>query len=578
MLPFQGFCFEQTSPYNVKSEPQERMMRAIREHKGEDGLIVAPCGSGKSAVILEAAMEAGTMVLILCYEAQGVHQIVKDLYEHTILQPANICMYTGDSKESPKSNFCYFVSTYGMFAGSETKRSARSRDMRKFVMTTNWDLVCCDEGHHIGASTYKPMIQDLRAKQKLCFTATPYRSECFAAAEDDDDHIKKAFDWFGKVLVHISWREVDAAGLIAKIGRSRVDVAFTQEFRVAYDMSSGAQKQYLAALNPQKLNALVAVCALHKACNHGGIVFVTHLVVANVVQRCLASCLGEGWAVLSGGSAHGEDATHTARENACIVKRYNDGELRGLVCTNVAAGAMDIPDCSFAVDLDTDGGRANMAQRFGRVARTSRINGEPGESPQALLARRLEKQKEAWYYDFVTRDTEDDGVAARRQKFFASEGYTEEIPVPVDELLSRVQGEGVPLPYATRASQMALLKEVLQYSSLKGVCAEANATVSKAMLEHNKNLKELNARLHKQSNKDLRSLIRKRIEAVEKLKRDAAAEAKVARRHTINNAPLGKAALAIFRALDLPMDVLDEAGLVEVKFQTSDEESDGDRD
>tara|TARA_B100001057_G_scaffold483523_2_gene560403 strand:- start:507 stop:2243 length:1737 start_codon:yes stop_codon:yes gene_type:complete len=578
MLPFQGFCFEQSSPYNVKSEPQERMMRAIREHKGKDGLIVAPCGIGKSSVILEAAMEAGTMVLILCYEAQGVHQIVKDLREHTILQPANICMYTGDSRGRPKSKFCYLVSTYGMLAGSDTKRSDQSKSMRKFVKETVWDLVCCDEGHHIGASTYKPMIEGLRAKRKLCFTATPYRSECLAAVEDDDEHIKKAFSWFGEVLVHISWREVDAAGLIAKIGRSRVDVAFTEQFSVAYDMSSGPQKQYLAALNPQKLNALVAVCALHKAFNHGGIVFVTHLVVATVVQRCLTSCLGDGWAVLSGGSAHGEDATHTARENAKIVKRFNDGELRGLVCTNVAAGAMDIPDCSFAVDLDTDGGRANMAQRFGRVARTSRINAVPGESPQSLLERRLEKQKEAWYYDFVTRCAEDDGVAQRRRKFFASEGYTEEIPIPVDELLGRAQSEGVQLPYASLATQMTLLKEVLQYNSLKGVCAEANATVSKAVLEHSKVLQQLADRLSKQGNKDMKSRIRKRMNAVEQLKRNAAAEAKVARRHTINNAPLSKAALAIFRALNLSMDVLDEAGLVDVAFETSDEEGNSDCD
>lgn len=579
MLPYRGLCFEETSPFNTKSEPQERMMRAIRA-SDENGLIVAPCGIGKSAVILEAAMEAGTMVLMLCYEAQGVHQIAKDLQEHTILQPNQIVKYTGNCRDRPRTGtrFCYLVTTYGMFAGNGSKRSLQSQAMRKFVEETKWDLVCCDEGHHIGASTYKPMIESLTATRKLCFTATPYRSDCYTAAEDDNEHIKRAFRWFGKVLAHITWREVDAAGLIAKIGRSRVDVAFTPEFRKAYDQSACSQKQYLAALHPQKLNALVAVCALHKALNHGGIIFVTHLVVATVVQRCLTRCLGDGWAVLSGGSAHGEDMAHTARENADIVQRFNDGALRGLVCTNVAAGAMDIPDCSFAIDLDTDGGRANMAQRFGRVARTPRVNPVPGESEGALLARRLETQKEAWYYDFVTRGTEDDSAAERRRAFFASEGYTEEIAIPVDALLGRAQREGVELPHVSLASQMVLLKEVLQYNALKGVCAQASAEVSKATGSHRAALEKLNQRHTQASNPLIQKRIHGSMQKVKEARKKATAAAKVVRRHTIDNAPLNEEALAIFRTLELRVDVLQEAGLEEVMFAPSDDERGDDDD
>jgi superfamily II DNA or RNA helicase len=343
-------------------------------------------------------------------------------------------------------------------------------------------MICCDEAHHMCAETYRPLIEKLHATRKLGFTATPYRSDCYTAAQDEEGHIQRAFSWFGEVLVHIPWREVEAAGLIARIGRARIDVNLTPEFRAAYAMSAASQKQYLAALNPAKLNALVALCAMHGPFNHGGIVFVTHLVVATVVQRCLTRCLGEGWAVLSGGSAHGEDETHSAVQNAGLVKQFNDGQLRGLVCTNVAAGAMDIPDCCFAVDLDTDGGRANMAQRLGRVARTQRVHAKPNEHPGAILARRLGKQKEAWYYDLVTRDTEDESTARRRHAFFASEGYGEEIPMSADSLVGRVAGEGVALPYVALGSQMVLLKEVLQYNALKGVCAGANAAASKAKL------------------------------------------------------------------------------------------------
>ena len=566
-------AFLEESPFNRKSEPQERMAKAIRDASGESGLVVAPCGSGKSAVLIEAALQAGAKVLIFCYEAQGVHQIERDLHDHTELGPSAICKCTGKTKQAPRGHFCFMVTTYGMFAGPTGKRNAESNTVRDMVENTEWDLICCDEAHHMCADTYKPMIQKLKAKRKLGFTATPYRSDCYSNDQDEEEHIEKAFGWFGKVLVRIPWREVDAAGLIAKIGRARVYVDMTPEFRKAYHLSVLSQKQYLAALNPAKLDALVALCAMHKAFNHGGIVFVTHLLVANVVKRCLTRCLGEGWEVLSGGSAHGEEAVHTALENANIVERFNNGELRGLVCTNVAAGAMDIPDCSFAIDLDTDGGRANMAQRMGRVARTPRINPEPGESDESLLARRLEKQKEAWYYDLVTRDTEEENTAARRQEFFASEGYCEEIDVPLDALLARLRGEGVPPAYEELPDQLKLLKEVLQYNSLKTVCAEANAAVAKAKAPHSDAVK----RLKKRSNDDkLHPFFKKRAadayKEATKAQKQVTAQAKEVRRHTIENAPLDKETHEIFRALELPPEVLADAGLMEVAFAPSDDE------
>jgi superfamily II DNA/RNA helicase len=276
--------------------------------------------------------------------------------------------------------------------------------------------------------------------------------------------------------------------------------------------------------------------------------------------------------VLSGGSAHGEDGTHTATENANIVKRFNNGELRGLVCTNVAAGAMDIPDCCFAIDLDTDGGRANTEQRYGRITRTPRVQPEPGEDPEHLRKRRLEKQKEAWYYDFCTRDTEDEATSQRRQEFFAAEGYSEEIDIPAEALLLRAEAEGVELPYRALVPQMELLKEVLQYNALKEVCAEANAAVTKAKKPHSDQVQRL---IDSQKNTPSPLMKAKYDEAIKRAKKqqkEATAKAKVERRETIEKAPLNEAARAIFRSLKLRASVLEEAGLMEVAFAPSDGE------
>ena len=563
-----SFSFKEHSPFNVKSEPQARMIRAIKDANGKSGLVVAPCGSGKSAVLLEAAMEAGTMVLIFCYESQGVKQIAKDLREHTTLMDAQICTYTGKHKKKLNARFCYLVTTYGMFAGPEARRNEASREVRDFVFKTEWDLVCCDEAHHMCADTYQPMIERLKCKRKLGFTATPYRSELFSATQGRDANVESAFGWFGPVLVRISWREVEAAGLIAKIGRARLDVELTAEFRTAYEMAMGSQKRYIAALNPVKLSALVAVCAMHGAMNHGGIVFVTHLITATVVQRLLQRCFGEGWEVLSGGSAHGEEATHTADQNAAIVDRFNDGRLKGLICTNVAAGAMDIPECAFAVDLDTDGGRANTEQRHGRVARTPRVQPEPDETAAELLARRLDKQKEAWYYDFITRGTEDEAAAARRHQFFVAEGYGEEIVIATDGLLR----DTPVLPYASLGEQMALLKEVLQYNSLKGVCADANAAVAQTKVPYSSELRRLEVKKVNATNALMKTKITQEINKARKVQQLATAQAKVVRRQTIDDAPLNEKSLSIFRALRLSIHVLEQVDMLDATFAPSDDE------
>lgn len=565
------FSFKESSPFRVMSEPQQRMVQAIGNSEGQSGLVVAPCGSGKSAVLIDAAMKAGTLVLIFCYESQGVKQIAKDLRTHTSLLESQICTYTGKDKKKLNSRFCYLVTTYGMFAGPVERRNQGSRDVRDFVFETKWDLICCDEAHHVCAETYKPMIQGLKAKRKLGFTATPYRSELFSVAEERDEHIRKAFEWFGEVLVRITWSEVENAGLVAKIGRARVDVELTPEFRKAYDMALGSQKKYIAALNPAKLNALVAVCAWHRPLNHGGIIFVTHLLAAQLVKRLLERCFGQGWEVLSGGSAWGEDATHSADKNEEIVNRFNRGELRGLVCTNVAAGAMDIPDCAYAVDLDTDGGRANTVQRHGRAARTDRVHAQPGECPEALRARRLEKQKEAWYYDLVTRDTEDVTAARLRSKFFRSEGYGRGIRVAPEELRSGAVDCGVEVPYNSLARQMELLMEVLQYTALKDVCAEANAVVTKARKPHSAEVKRLKQRQQNHPNPLFKARIGKEVGRAEQAQRAATAKAKDVRRHVIDSAPLNQQAREIFRKLNLDMGVLEEIGLVDVAFAPSDD-------
>ena len=566
------FQFKRGSKFNKNSQVQKGMLAAIESQSSKSGFIVAPCGSGKSAVILASGMSAGHKVIIFCYESQGVHQMAQALRDNTTLLPTQIFIYSGKTrdKDVPSSRFCFLVTTYGMFASKEAHRSKHSEKVRKYVYDTEWDLVCCDEAHHMCATTYRPMIEDLKAKRKLGFTATLFRNEYCSLTQSRLEHEREAFGWFGEVLFRRTCRELEEAGLIAKIRRAVVTVDLTPEFRRAHDMAFGSQKKYIASLNPAKINALKAVCEIHKRMGHAGIVFVTHLLTAKVVK----DSLGEGWEVLSGGSAHGEEDSHTSELNAKIVQRFNDGKLVGMVCTAVGYSSMDVPlprFCYVAV-IDADGGVASAAQRLGRVARNERVARLEGESDIDVRARRRSQQKEATYYDFITRGTEDELAATRRGMLFKIEGYGDEIVIEPEVVLSNAKEHGVPLAFEGLVDQVALLAEVLQYRTLGSVCAAANAVAVMAKAPQSGKVKA-----HRENAKMAHSAIAKKLHMrkagqAKQREKVVAQEAKEERRKTIDSAPMSEESLKILRALELPISVLNAAGLIDLCYPPSDDD------
>jgi len=570
MAPFE---FMPDSKFLDKSKVQQDMMDRIQETH-EDGIIVAPCGCGKSAVIIESLLEAGTLGLVLCYESQGVYQIADAIRENTTLMDCQLFAYSGKVKEVPSGRFVFLITTYGMFSTTGEHRSQRSRQVRDFMMSTVWDLICFDEFHHAGAPTYKPMIQQLRAKRKLGFTATLFRSEFCGSKQLSYKNEEQAFGWFGRVLFRRRCKELEDAGLIAKIRRAVVRVDLTPEFARAHALARGAQNIYLKALNPEKLNMLVAICAQHNAVGQAGIVFANHLLVAKVAKRYL----GDRWEVLSGGAPHGEDEQHTPERNNAIVKRFNAGELDGLICTAVGESSMDVhlQTFCFVCVLDADGGIASAAQRLGRVARNARIRAEPGESDEQLAKRRLAQQKEAVYYDLLTKDTADIEAAATRQLLFTAEGYTHEQELSYDAWMGMAARAGVRLPHVNAlADDLRLLKEVLMYSTLKEVAAEASAAAAAHSAPARAQVKNRQQAATQSTNKLIRERAAKQADTAKAKLKEQLVGSKIIKREHIRKQPMDAATRAIFRSLRLSTGVQRAAGIFEdLALASSDDDDD----
>lgn len=579
--PTVQFRFHPKSKFRQRSEIQTAAFKAVLRAR-KSGIIILPCGGGKTALIAELAMILAAMsetsgqaqrALFLCFESQGVLQTAAVLRDHTTIRPHHICVQTGRQKDPPHPNFCFMVTTYAMFSSMTEARSEGSKAARDYVLNKHWNIVVCDEVHHACAPTYEPFLKKLKehADVMLGATATLYRNES-QVKETREEHEKRLFGWFGPVLYRCSASESERAGLVAKIRRAEVRVSLTDEFAAAHEaVKDFTEKQYLAALNPQKLNALACICGMHTRMGHTGIVFATHLLTAKVLR----DVLGEGWEILSGSNAHGVDEKHSAEANREIVKRFNAGELAGIISTAVGESSLDLHCTAFryVVVLDADGGSASAAQKLGRAARTPRVDPKEGETQEQLRARRLAQQKSAAYYEINTRRTADIASAKRRVAEFEVEGYPDTVRVPYEDLVAWAAEEQFALPFAELLHDMRLLKEILTYSALANQVAAAKAAAA-GIKKPQKDAMRKNAEASNSAGtKVMRELAKKRCEKLQAQQSVVDERARQEKQRVLDAAQLPPAAMKLFMALGLPLDVLMALGVEDqVLMPPSDDE------
>jgi superfamily II DNA or RNA helicase len=550
------------SKFLSRSEPQEEAV-AVLDHAMKDerhGIVILPCGSGKSALIVETALRSGTKCLILCFEKQGVVQMATLLRDHTTLVHNQVCMLTGESKDEPNSLVCFVVMTYGLYASSVgATKKGRASAIGDFLKSQVWDCVACDEIHHANAATYRPCVEALKGctKHLFGFTGTLFRGDDAVAGETREEHEERVFGWFGSVIFRRTCQDLEERGLIAKVRRRKIMTPFTHEHNLAHQMTTGAMRVNVHSVHPTKLNATVQICAIHKALRHSGMIFVTHLYAAKVLKRML----GERWEILAGSSSHGDEGKHTALHNASLVAKFNEGALDGLISTSVGESALDVfnETFRFLIVLDAHGGEASAAQRVGRLFRTPRITRKPGQTNAALLNDRIASQKHGFYFDLVTPGTEEETAAKAREAKFVSEGYAASDEIPF-ELLMRMNNTvctQVKMPYKNLRDCLFLLKETLQYQELGRNAALGKVAAAEVRAPHLERLAAARVKAKRAS-----VIFKQRHEAtaqkIAKQRPSVKEEARKANREVLESTELPPESVAVFRALNLSKVLLAE--------------------
>ncbi len=350
--------------------------------EGGSGVIVLPCGAGKTVVGLGAIGAAGTHTLILCPNTVAVRQWIAEILDKTTLQAEEVGEYSAERKEiRPVTVATYQILTYRPFTVDQSTGEVGDFPHLRLLRQPDWGLLIYDEVHLLPAPVFRATAE-LQARRRLGLTATLIR---------EDGRERDVFSLIGPKKYDLPWRDLEHGGFIAQAECIEVRVEMDADRRMEAVLSESRQDAYrIAAENPAKLDVLLALAHRHR--NDHIIVIGQYLDQLNAVAKRLKAPMLTG-------------KTPTA-ERERLYGAFKRGDIPLLIVSKIANFAIDLPDADVAIQISgTFGSRQEEAQRLGRILRP-KADGRP-----------------ARFYTVVTRDSRDQEFAAKRQLFLAEQGY-----------------------------------------------------------------------------------------------------------------------------------------------------------
>ncbi|MFF5264902.1 DNA repair helicase XPB [Actinomadura viridis] len=339
---------------------------------GGSGVVVLPCGAGKTVVGAAAMARAGATTLILVTNTVSAHQWKQELLRRTSLSEDEIGEYTGAKKEIRPVT----IATYQIMT---TRRKGAYAHLELFD-ARDWGLVVYDEVHLLPAPIFR-MTADLQARRRLGLTATLVR---------EDDREGDVFSLIGPKRYDAPWKDMESQGWIAPADCVEVRVTLTDSERLAYATAEPEERYRFCATTDTKTRLVRALVERHRG--------EQTLVIGQYIDQ-----LDELSELLDAPVIKGETRV---KERERLFDAFRSGEIDVLVVSKVANFSIDLPEATVAVQVSgAYGSRQEEAQRLGRLLR-------PKSSGQG-----------ARFYAVVARDTLDQDYAAHRQRFLAEQGY-----------------------------------------------------------------------------------------------------------------------------------------------------------
>ncbi|CAH0729812.1 unnamed protein product, partial [Brenthis ino] len=404
-------------PYQEKS-----LRKMFGNGRARSGVIVLPCGAGKSLVGVTAVCTVRKRALVLCNSGVSVEQWKQQFKCWSTADDSMICRFTSEAKDKPMGAGI-LITTYSMITHGQ-RRSWEAEQTMKWLQAQEWGLVVLDEVHTIPAKMFRRVLTIVHSHAKLGLTATLLR---------EDDKIADLNFLIGPKLYEANWLELQAQGYIARVQCAEVWCPMTPEFYREYLVEKINKKMLLYVMNPSKFRACQYLVRYHERRGDKTIVFSDNV----YALRHYAVKMNKPY-------IYGPTSQN---ERIQILQNFKfNPKVNTIFVSKVADTSFDLPEANVLIQISSHGGsRRQEAQRLGRILRAKK----------GALA----EEYNAFFYTLVSQDTLEMAYSRKRQRFLVNQGYSYKV---ITELKGMDQEPD--MLYGTREEQGMLLQSVLAAS------------------------------------------------------------------------------------------------------------------
>lgn len=408
----------------IRDYQEKSLSKMFGNGRAKSGIIVLPCGAGKTLVGITAACTVKKGIVILCTSSMSVVQWKSEFLKWSNINPNDIAVFTSDHKDRFSGLTGIIVSTYSMVA-HERNRSHDAQRMMDFLTGREWGLMILDEVHVVPANMFRKVTAHIKTHSKLGLTATLLR---------EDTKISDLNYLIGPKLFEANWMELADQGHIARVQCAEVWCPMTTEFYSQFLLASARKRMLLYTMNPRKFQACQFLIDYHERRGDKIIVFSDNVYTLQSYAKKLERFFIFGDTPQNERLRILENFQHNERVNTIFLSKIGDTSI-------------DLPEATCLIQISSHyGSRRQEAQRLGRILRAKR---------------RSDEGFNAFFYSLVSKDTPEMFYSSKRQAFLVDQGYAFKV-------ITHLQGlESMPgLAFSTVQERRELLQDVLVQTEL----------------------------------------------------------------------------------------------------------------
>ena len=411
----------------IRYYQEHALSKMFGNGRARSGIIVLPCGAGKTLVGITAACTVKKSAIILCTSAMSVVQWKEEFKKWSNINPEDIAIFTSGEKQKLNHKAGVTICTYSMVT-QNTKRAHDSKQVMDFIMSREWGLMVLDEVHVVPAEMFRRVTERIKTHSKLGLTATLLR---------EDDKIKDLNFLIGPKLYEANWLQLSEEGHIARVQCAEVWCPMTTEFYSEYLQARTTNKRsLLSTMNPRKFQACQFLIDFHERRGDKVIVFSDNVYALEKYATGLKKPY-----------IFGETGQ---REREMVLQNFQQNDaVSTIMLSKIGDTSLDLPEATCLIQISSHyGSRRQEAQRLGRILRAKRRNDEGFN---------------AFFYSLVSKDTNEMYYSSKRQAFLVDQGYAFKVITHLNGI-DRMPN----LSFATQQERMSLLTDVLLQSETAG--------------------------------------------------------------------------------------------------------------